>query len=145
MKKKTTEPVALIVACPCPEENVSKHGIIELDSSGKVTSFLEKPKPTETSSRLQSPCFYILDTLCLTCVDMLDRFDIWKLTFYRFYIFDIWYLRGFPSGQIFDISWVKEQQVKHSVYLMSKLTKAETHPFICQGSFIGKKVGNRRN
>ena len=70
MKKKTIDgPVALIVACPCPEENVSKHGIIELDSSGKVTSFLEKPKPTETSSRLQSPCFYILDAKCQGILD----------------------------------------------------------------------------
>ena len=69
MKKKTTEPVALIVACPCPEENVSKHGIIEVDSTGKVTSFLEKPKPTETSSRLQSPCFYILDAKCQGILD----------------------------------------------------------------------------
>jgi len=70
LKKKTTDgPVALIVACPCPEENVSKHGIIELDSTGKVTSFLEKPKPTETSSRLQSPCFYILDAKCQGILD----------------------------------------------------------------------------
>lgn len=58
MKKKTTEPVALIVACPCPEENVSKHGIIEIDSNGKVTSFLEKPKPTETSSRSKNCAFF---------------------------------------------------------------------------------------
>jgi ADP-glucose pyrophosphorylase len=70
LKKKTTDdPVALIVACPCSEENVSKHGIIELDSDGKVTSFLEKPKPTETSSRLQSPCFYILDAKCQGILD----------------------------------------------------------------------------
>ena len=46
-KKIIDDPVALIVACPCPEEKVSKHGIIEIDSEGKVTSFLEKPKPTE--------------------------------------------------------------------------------------------------
>ena len=59
----------MIVACPCPEENVFTHGIIEIDSEGKVTSFLEKPKPTETSSRLQSPCFYILDTKCQGILD----------------------------------------------------------------------------
>ena len=64
LKTKTSEPTSLIVACPCPEERVSKHGIIEIDKNGRVTSFLEKPNPSETSSRLQSPCFYIFDTKC---------------------------------------------------------------------------------
>ena len=27
---------------------------------GRVTSFLEKPLPSATASRLQSPCFYLL-------------------------------------------------------------------------------------
>ena len=36
------------------------HGIVEVDEMGRVTSFLEKPSPTETPSRRQSPCFYLL-------------------------------------------------------------------------------------
>eukprot|EP01135_Chromosphaera_perkinsii_P000693 Nk52_evm5s150 gene=Nk52_evmTU5s150 len=40
------------------EERVSKTGIIEVDAKGIITSFLEKPAPTETSSRLACPCFY---------------------------------------------------------------------------------------
>ena len=31
---------------------VSKHGILEVDGNNRVTSFLEKPDPTMTSSRL---------------------------------------------------------------------------------------------
>ena len=64
LKEKTSEPLSLIVECPCPEEDVSKHGIIEMDENGKVTSFLEKPEPNQTKSRSQSPCFYIFDGQC---------------------------------------------------------------------------------
>jgi len=50
----------LIVHTHCPEERVSRHGIIELDHQARVTKFLEKPKPEETPARNQSPCFYLL-------------------------------------------------------------------------------------
>ena len=53
---------SLIVGAPCPEENVAKHGIVDVDEKGKVISFLEKPSPTETQSRTQSPCFYLLSS-----------------------------------------------------------------------------------
>ncbi len=40
---------------------VSKRGILEVEeATGRVKSFLEKPKPEETTSRKQSPCFYLL-------------------------------------------------------------------------------------
>lgn len=51
---------SLVLSAPVAEENVSKHGIIEVKDSGLVTQFLEKPQPSETSSRLQCPCFYII-------------------------------------------------------------------------------------
>lgn len=42
------------------EENTEKCGILELDSSKRVTNFIEKPKCTETKSRKACPCFYML-------------------------------------------------------------------------------------
>jgi UTP-glucose-1-phosphate uridylyltransferase len=42
------------------DEMTTRTGIIEVDESGVVTNFLEKPQPTETTSRLACPCFYIL-------------------------------------------------------------------------------------
>ena len=51
---------SLIISAPCAVEDVPKHGIVEVDPSGRVTSFLEKPAVTETQSRKQSPCFYLL-------------------------------------------------------------------------------------
>ena len=57
-------PVALITECPCPDEEVHKHGIIEVGANGRVTSFLEKPALSETNSRSQSPCFYLLNRAC---------------------------------------------------------------------------------
>ena len=48
------------MAAPCAEEDVSRHGMLELDQEMRVTSFLEKPAPAETRSRTQSPCCYLL-------------------------------------------------------------------------------------
>lgn len=58
--KKLHDECCLIVSAPVLEENVSKHGIIEVDDDCHVTGFIEKPLPTETSSRLQSPCLYMM-------------------------------------------------------------------------------------
>ncbi|XP_018020015.1 uncharacterized protein LOC108676451 [Hyalella azteca] len=58
-------PVSIIVSTSVRDEDVSKGGIIEVDGQGKVVSFLEKPEPHATPSRLQSPCVYLLHHLHL--------------------------------------------------------------------------------
>ena len=63
----------MIVECPCPESEVHKHGIIEVNDQGKVTSFLEKPAATETKSRSQSPCFYLFDQDCQKLLDAFPK------------------------------------------------------------------------
>ena len=51
----------MIVDTSCTDEEVHKRGIIETDPvTGRVISFLEKPKASETTSRKQAPCFYLL-------------------------------------------------------------------------------------
>jgi len=40
-------------------EDPTKYGIAELDYNNLVISFLEKPKPSQTTSRIACPCFYI--------------------------------------------------------------------------------------
>ncbi|ORX90211.1 nucleotide-diphospho-sugar transferase [Basidiobolus meristosporus CBS 931.73] len=40
-------------------EDTRKNGILELDDSGRIVHFLEKPAPTETKSRFACPCFYL--------------------------------------------------------------------------------------
>jgi len=57
----------LIVHCPCPEEKVHLHGIVELGWEEKadcerVLSFLEKPNPKDTTSRNQCPCCYLISS-----------------------------------------------------------------------------------
>ena len=47
---------------------VSRHGIVEVDGNSVVTSFLEKPKPTETASRLA-----VRDTVTLYTVTFTQR------------------------------------------------------------------------
>lgn len=42
------------------EAETTKYGILEIDpDSRKITKFKEKPKSTETESRLACPCFYL--------------------------------------------------------------------------------------
>ena len=56
-----------------PEDRVHLHGIVELQETGsgdkKVVSFLEKPQPSMTPSRWQSPCFYLLHSSSHQLVD----------------------------------------------------------------------------
>ncbi len=68
-ESSSVSPMALITGSPCPEDQVSKHGIIEVGLDCKVTSFLEKPDPKTTASRTQSPCFYLLDPASLKLLD----------------------------------------------------------------------------
>ncbi|KAI0237507.1 hypothetical protein LSAT2_011958, partial [Lamellibrachia satsuma] len=42
---------SLVVYVSCKDEEVHKHGILEVDGTSRVTGFLEKPQPSETSSR----------------------------------------------------------------------------------------------
>ncbi|XP_071803334.1 uncharacterized protein [Asterias amurensis] len=59
-RRLETQPDAnLVLACPCSEKDTVKVGILETDSDCRVTAFLEKPKPEDTSSRNSCPCFYI--------------------------------------------------------------------------------------
>ncbi|KAI7908268.1 mannose-1-phosphate guanyltransferase beta-like protein [Cokeromyces recurvatus] len=41
------------------DEQVHKFGIVETNSEGMITSFLEKPEPTATKARSACPCFYL--------------------------------------------------------------------------------------
>jgi glucose-1-phosphate thymidylyltransferase len=53
------------------DENTTRTGILEVDDTGKVTNFLEKPQPHETLSRLACPCFYIL---CKDALNFLKKY-----------------------------------------------------------------------
>ncbi|CAD5121206.1 DgyrCDS9742 [Dimorphilus gyrociliatus] len=52
--------ISLISYYNCSDNDVSKRGILEVDDSGHVLQFLEKPKPSVTTSRKACPCFYLL-------------------------------------------------------------------------------------
>ncbi|KAI9315084.1 nucleotide-diphospho-sugar transferase [Dichotomocladium elegans] len=68
--KRVTPSTCLITTYTVPDESVHKHGIVEVDpSTGVVTSFLEKPDPAETPSRLACPCFYYFAQESLPLID----------------------------------------------------------------------------
>ena len=62
--QRKDERSSLIVHTHCPEEVMHKHGIVVLDeATNRVVDFLEKPDPSDTDSRLQCPCFYLLSSV----------------------------------------------------------------------------------
>lgn len=57
------------------DAEVSKRGIVEIDPvTSKVTGFLEKPQPTETSSRWASPAFYLFRNSTLALIHQVIAF-----------------------------------------------------------------------
>ncbi|KAI9268009.1 nucleotide-diphospho-sugar transferase [Phascolomyces articulosus] len=59
----------LVTTYAVPDSEVHKFGIVETDQEGIMTSFLEKPNPKETTSRLACPCFYLFDKQALPLLD----------------------------------------------------------------------------
>ncbi|XP_040213080.1 bifunctional protein GlmU-like isoform X1 [Rana temporaria] len=49
----------LVMSYSCREEEIRKYGILETDENQKITALLEKPSPTDTTSRQACPCFYV--------------------------------------------------------------------------------------
>ncbi|KAG0169217.1 hypothetical protein DFQ30_003852 [Apophysomyces sp. BC1015] len=49
----------LVTTYQVRDEDVHKVGIVETGDEGVITSFLEKPEPSETESRSACPCFYL--------------------------------------------------------------------------------------
>ncbi|CAO3598077.1 unnamed protein product [Absidia cylindrospora] len=63
------QPGACLVTTYTVETNqVHKFGIVETDHQGIIRSFLEKPSPDQTDSRLACPCFYLLDSAAIPLV-----------------------------------------------------------------------------
>lgn len=56
---RKNERACLVTTYEVPDEIVHKVGIMEINKEGTVTGFVEKPQPTETTSRLACPCFYL--------------------------------------------------------------------------------------
>ncbi|ORX58177.1 nucleotide-diphospho-sugar transferase [Hesseltinella vesiculosa] len=52
---------SLVTLYTVPDDLVHKVGIVETDSHGRITSFLEKPAPETTDARQACPCFYLFD------------------------------------------------------------------------------------
>ena len=62
--QESSESHDALIAYKLDDENETlKRGILEIDEKNRITNFLEKPKPTETKSRLASPPVYILNPL----------------------------------------------------------------------------------
>ena len=52
-----------------PVENVSEFGVVEIKEDGRITSFIEKPKPEEAPSNLINAGAYCLEPLVLDYID----------------------------------------------------------------------------
>ncbi|XP_022086056.1 uncharacterized protein LOC110976781 isoform X2 [Acanthaster planci] len=67
-RQQQTPDASLVLACPCTDEDTVKVGILETDDK-RVTAFLEKPGPSQTTSRKSCPCFYVLSKASLPLIE----------------------------------------------------------------------------
>ncbi|RUP46719.1 bifunctional protein GlmU-like protein [Jimgerdemannia flammicorona] len=58
---ESPEGACLVTAYQVPDSTVHKVGVMELDQGkhNRVTGFVEKPRPEDTTSRSACPCFYL--------------------------------------------------------------------------------------
>lgn len=66
---QTKGDACLVTTYSVSDEDVHKFGIVETDDQGIMTSFLEKPEPSATLSRLACPCFYLFARDSLPLLD----------------------------------------------------------------------------
>lgn len=68
--------IATIVLKEVPLEDVHRYGIVEVDDTGRILRFQEKPKPSEAVSRLANTGIYIFEPEVLDLVPADRPFDI---------------------------------------------------------------------
>jgi UTP--glucose-1-phosphate uridylyltransferase len=59
---------SVVAVMEVSDEDVSKYGIVEKNPDGTVSRLIEKPKPTETRSRLALPGRYVLSNKIFDCI-----------------------------------------------------------------------------
>lgn len=62
-------------------EDPSQFGIVEIDARGKVERFVEKPRPTETSSRFASAGTYVFEPAALDLMPGTEKLSIERVVF----------------------------------------------------------------
>ena len=75
-KHRASGAAATIAAKPVPAELVSRYGIIVANDAGRVTSFQEKPKPSEARSTLANTGIYIFKSDVLSLLPNQTELDI---------------------------------------------------------------------
>lgn len=64
-----------------PVDDPSQFGIVEIDETGKVVRFVEKPKPGETTSRFASAGTYVMEASTLSLMPGTEKLSIERVTF----------------------------------------------------------------
>lgn len=68
--------IATIVLKEVPADDVSRYGIVDIDETGRIRRFQEKPKPEEAVSQLANTGIYIFEPEVLELVPSDRPFDI---------------------------------------------------------------------
>ena len=68
-----TEKKAFVTISLWPVENVSEFGVVRIESDGRITQFVEKPKPEEAPSNLINAGAYCMEREVLDYIDNPDR------------------------------------------------------------------------
>ncbi len=68
-----TEKKAFVTISLWPVENVSEFGVVRIEGDGRITQFVEKPKPEEAPSNLINAGAYCMEREVLDYIDNPDR------------------------------------------------------------------------
>ncbi len=68
-----TEKKAFVTISLWPVENVSEFGVVRIESDGRITQFVEKPKPEDAPSNLINAGAYCMERESLDYIDNPDR------------------------------------------------------------------------
>jgi len=68
-----TEKKAFVTISLWPVENVSEFGVVRIEGDGRITQFVEKPKPEEAPSNLINAGAYCMERESLDYIDNPDR------------------------------------------------------------------------
>lgn len=127
--------MATVVTKEVPWEKVSSYGVVITDSNGKITSFQEKPKPSEARSNWVSTGIYIFEPEVLDLIPSNQEFDIGSE------LFPLLAAKGLPFyAQTRAFNWVDIGTVTEYWSVLQAVMQGQVEGMVLPGRQIAEGV-----